>query len=80
MVEQLDRWLGKYFTAMRKLPVFPKLNFIITSDHGMGSISNEKQIILDNWIDTNAKMEKVPIMATHGLNAKLMNKYYDSGY
>ena len=34
----------------------------------------------DNWIDTNTKMEKVPIMATHGLNAKLMNKYYDSGY
>ena len=52
MVEQLDRWLGKYFTAMRKLPVFPKLNFIITSDHGMGSILNEKQIILDNWVDT----------------------------
>lgn len=52
MVEQLDHWLGKYFTAMRKLPVFPKLNFIITSDHGMGSISNEKQIILDNWVDT----------------------------
>jgi len=52
IVEQLDQWLGKYFTAMRKLPVFPQLNFIITADHGMGSISNDRQIILDNWVDT----------------------------
>ncbi len=52
MVEQLDQWLGQFFTAMRKLPVFGKLNFIITSDHGMGPISDDKQIILDRYIQT----------------------------
>jgi alkaline phosphatase D len=52
MVEQLDRWLGEFFTAMRRLPVYNQLNFIITSDHGMGPISNNKEIILDHYIDT----------------------------
>jgi len=52
MVEQLDKWLGQYFTAMRKLSVFSQLNFIITSDHGMGKISDDKQIILNRWVDT----------------------------
>ncbi len=52
MVEQLDRWLGQFFTAMRKLPIYNRLNFIITSDHGMGPISNNREIILDHYIDT----------------------------
>ena len=53
MVEQLDQWLGQFFTAMRKLPVFPKLNFIVTADHGMASLSDNRQIILDQWVDTS---------------------------
>jgi predicted AlkP superfamily pyrophosphatase or phosphodiesterase len=52
MVEQLDTWLGQFFTAMRKLPVYNKLNFIITSDHGMGPIADDRQVILDKYIDT----------------------------
>ncbi len=52
MVEQLDKWLGQFFTAMRKLPVYSKLNFIVTSDHGMGPIANSRQVILDQFIDT----------------------------
>ncbi|HFB61732.1 MAG TPA: alkaline phosphatase family protein [Bacteroidetes bacterium] len=52
MVEQLDQWLGQFFTAMRKLPVFSKLNFIVTSDHGMGPIADSRQVILDKYIDT----------------------------
>ncbi|MBN2639086.1 MAG: alkaline phosphatase family protein [Bacteroidales bacterium] len=52
MVEQLDNWLGQFFTAMRKLPEFNQLNFIITSDHGMQTLSPERNIILDKFIDT----------------------------
>jgi alkaline phosphatase D len=52
MVEQLDKWLGNFFTAMRKLPVYNKLNFIITSDHGMGPIADDRQVILDRYVDT----------------------------
>lgn len=51
-VEQLDSWLGQFFTTMRKLPEFKKLNFIITSDHGMQTLSPERNIILDKYIDT----------------------------
>ncbi|RLD88382.1 MAG: alkaline phosphatase family protein, partial [Bacteroidetes bacterium] len=35
LVEELDACLADFFTEMRKLPLFDKLNFIITSDHGM---------------------------------------------
>ncbi len=52
-VEQLDKWLGKFFTQMRKLPNFEKLNFIITSDHGMGEISKDKSMFLTQLIDTS---------------------------
>ena len=52
MVEQLDTWLGQFFTAMRRLPNFKDLNFIITSDHGMQTLSPERNIILDKYIDT----------------------------
>jgi len=34
----------------------------------------------DNYIDGNARLHRVPQDMTHGLNAALMNKYYNSGY
>lgn len=52
MVEQLDTWLGQFFTTMRRLPDFKDLNFIITSDHGMQTLSPKRNIILDKYIDT----------------------------
>lgn len=52
VIEKLDSFLGDFFTRMRKLPIFDQLNFIITSDHGMGPISVDRQIILDKIIDT----------------------------
>ncbi len=51
-VEQLDRWLGRFFTEMRKLKEFDRINFIITSDHGMGAITKEKSLFLDQLVDT----------------------------
>jgi len=52
-VEKLDHYLAKLFYKLRKLKIYHQLNFIITSDHGMNSISNERQIILDHIIDTS---------------------------
>lgn len=52
VIEQLDIFLGDFFTRMRKLPIYDQLNFIVTSDHGMGPLSVDKQVILDNLIDT----------------------------
>lgn len=52
-VEKLDAFVGDFFTAMRKLPIYNKLNFIVTSDHGMAELSPDKVILLDNFVDTN---------------------------
>jgi len=51
-IEKLDSNLGDFFTKMRTLPFFNQINFIVTSDHGMGQLSPDKQIILDDIIDT----------------------------
>lgn len=51
-IEKLDSYLGDYFTKMRTLPYFDKINFIVTSDHGMAKVSADKQVLLDNIIDT----------------------------
>jgi len=52
VIENLDSLLGHYFTEMRKLPIFDQINFIITSDHGMGETSNERVIFIDQVFDT----------------------------
>jgi alkaline phosphatase D len=52
-VEKLDNFVGDFFTAMRKLPNFDELNFIVTSDHGMAQLSPDRVILLDNFVDTN---------------------------
>ena len=51
-VESLDKFVGDFFTAMRRLPIFPKLNFIITSDHGMAQLSPDRAVFLDQYVDT----------------------------
>jgi len=51
-IETLDHYLGKFFAKMRTLPEFDQLNFIVTSDHGMGELSPDRQVILDEVIDT----------------------------
>jgi len=51
-VEEMDRFVGNFFAAMRQLPEFDELNFIVTSDHGMAQLSPDRVIILDDIIDT----------------------------
>jgi predicted AlkP superfamily pyrophosphatase or phosphodiesterase len=52
-IEELDNYLGDFFRKMKTLPEFDKLNFIVTSDHGMGAIDSNRKIILDHVIDTS---------------------------
>jgi alkaline phosphatase D len=53
MVEYLDKYLGHFFHRMRKLVFFDHINFIITSDHGMSQLSEDRVILLDEYIDTS---------------------------
>lgn len=52
MIKELDSCLGVYFTKMRQLPNFNQLNFIVTSDHGMTDLSEDRLILIDSFIDT----------------------------
>ena len=51
-IEKIDSYLADFFAKMRKLPYFNQINFIVTSDHGMGQLSADKQVILDDVVDT----------------------------
>ena len=52
VVEQIDGWLGDFFREARKLPIYDSIDFIIVSDHGMTELSQERQIVLDDFVDT----------------------------
>lgn len=50
MVMRLDTLAGIFLDKLKKLPIYNKLNFIVTSDHGMVEISNSRKIVLDDHI------------------------------
>lgn len=50
MVESLDSIVGYFLNEMDKLPVKDKINLIVTSDHGMGTISADRVILLEELI------------------------------
>lgn len=51
MAESLDSIVGYFLRELSALPFKDKINVIITSDHGMGPISNDRVINLDEFIN-----------------------------
>jgi len=51
-VEHLDSLLGVFLDKLKGIPIAGKVNFIVTSDHGMCPISPERLIQLTNFVDT----------------------------
>lgn len=49
----LNDVLGYLIDQLKKHHLFEKLNMIITSDHGMDTISQNTSIFLDSFIDVN---------------------------
>jgi len=47
-VEYLDSLLGVFLEKLEGLPIADSINFIVTSDHGMGNISNDRVIDLQS--------------------------------
>lgn len=47
---RLDSLMGVLVKKLEALPIFDSLNVIITSDHGMGSISAERSVVLSEII------------------------------
>lgn len=52
MIESIDKYLGHFFYRMKKHNSSDYFNYIITSDHGMSELSEDRQILLDDYIDT----------------------------
>jgi predicted AlkP superfamily pyrophosphatase or phosphodiesterase len=53
MVEQLDSLVGVFMDRIKTLSIAAKINFVVTSDHGMGNISDEKKIMVEKLVDMN---------------------------
>ena len=50
--EHIDSVLRYFFREIRRSPVFDRINFIVTSDHGMAALSPERYINLYDLLDT----------------------------
>ena len=51
-LQEMDQTLGYLLDQLKSHHLFDKLNLIVTSDHGMESISNKTVIFLDTHVDT----------------------------
>ena len=52
-IEMMDEYLGEIMQRTARLPIAPLLNIIVLSDHGMANISDERKIILSDYLDVN---------------------------
>lgn len=50
--EHIDSVLRYFFGKIRKSPVFDRINFIVTADHGMTQLSEDRRINLYELLDT----------------------------
>ena len=50
-VVYLDSLVGVLIKKINALPIASQVNIIVTSDHGMGPISNERRIVLEEHIE-----------------------------
>jgi len=46
----LDSLVGVFLQRLEELPIYEHINIIITSDHGMGPVAEERTIFLDDWL------------------------------
>lgn len=51
-IHVLDSLLGVFLDKLEALPFADKINIIVTSDHGMCPLSNERVVLLDEYLDT----------------------------
>jgi predicted AlkP superfamily pyrophosphatase or phosphodiesterase len=78
MVAHLDHLVGDVLAKMESLPHYEQINFIVLSDHGMSGLSDDRQIFIDQYLDTSW------VLMTDGwnpvINLKIKDGYIDSVY
>lgn len=50
-VKYVDEQVGNLYKKLMQLPIADSINFIVLSDHGMRSISENKQVILADYVN-----------------------------
>lgn len=58
--EHIDSVLRYFFREIRRSPVFDRINFIVTADHGMAGLSPDRYINLLPLLDTAQVVRVVP--------------------
>ncbi|KAF0130358.1 MAG: alkaline phosphatase D [Bacteroidetes bacterium] len=53
LITRLDSLIGVFIAKMNTLPYSDRINFIVVSDHGMAQLSPDRQIVLDQTVDTS---------------------------
>ena len=74
----LDSLIGVFITKVEELPNNENINIIVTSDHGMGTISKERTVYLKNYVDD----EWIDIIQGYNpnYNIKAKQEFYDTLY
>ena len=57
--ERIDKALAYFFREIRRSPVYDRINFIVTADHGMTALSEERRENLYNLLDTTKVIRTV---------------------
>jgi len=76
MVQHLDSLMGILSKKLNNLPNANNINLIILSDHGMGNVSAEKNIVFDQHVDT-AWFDKI-MGHNPNLLLKVKKEFYDT--
>lgn len=58
--EHIDSVLRYFFREIRRSPVFDRINFIVTADHGMAALSPDRYINLYPLLDTTRVVRVIP--------------------
>ncbi|MBU1370052.1 MAG: ectonucleotide pyrophosphatase/phosphodiesterase [Bacteroidetes bacterium] len=53
VIHRMDSLVGVFRAKLAKLPNADQVDFIVVSDHGMASLSSDRRIILDQYVDTS---------------------------
>ena len=79
MVKRLDKYIGSFLKKLEQLPHYSKINFIVTSDHGMGETSSERTVDLSKYTskkDFEYMLTGNPVVFIQPKKTKL-DKVYD---
>ncbi|NJL51758.1 MAG: alkaline phosphatase family protein [Hydrococcus sp. SU_1_0] len=76
-IGKVDTTLGWLLEALKQREILEKVNIIVTSDHGMTTISPERVIFLDDYIDLNTVeiIDWSPVLALRPRNGEKEKVY-----